>query len=162
MSPDVLSTLNAQYNHELGAAHAYKALACWCAFQNYGGFAEFFDKQSDEELEHAELFRDHLLDRGEMPVIGALPAPRTTFANLHEAVAHAGVMERANSAGINACYVAALKDSDFAAQVFLHGLISEQVEEEAWCSALLAKVEQATCAGALYSLDRHVIKDFAD
>ncbi|KAF0094521.1 MAG: ferritin [Puniceicoccaceae bacterium 5H] len=162
MKPEVKTALNEQYLHELGAAHAYRALACWCAFNSYNGFAEFFNKQSEEELEHAEMFSDYLLDRGEMPEVGALPAPRTEFQNLTAVAEQAGIMERANSKGIDECYRIALEVADYATQVFLHDLISEQVEEEAWCATMLDKVKQATCAGALLTLDRHIVKELAE
>ena len=42
----VLTELNRQLNHELGAAHAYLAMSIWCAAQNLKGFAGFFAKQA--------------------------------------------------------------------------------------------------------------------
>lgn len=38
----------------------------------------------------------------------------------------------------------------------LHWFISEQVEEEAWSDKLLVKTREATCAGAMLNLDRHL------
>jgi len=67
-------------------------------------------------------------------------------------------LERANTAGIHAAYETALAEKDYPAQVLLHWFISEQVEEEAWSDKLLVKTREATCAGALLNLDRHLSK----
>jgi ferritin len=70
-------------------------------------------------------------------------------------------LERANTAGIHAAYETALAEKDYPAQVLLHWFISEQVEEEAWSDKLLVKTREATCAGGLSSLDRHLSKILA-
>jgi ferritin len=66
--------------------------------------------------------------------------------------------ERANTAGIHAAYETALAEKDYPAQVLLHWFIGEQVEEEAWSDKLLVKTREASCAGALLNLDRHLAK----
>jgi ferritin len=53
-------------------------------------------------------------------------------------------------------YEAALAAKDYAAQVLMHGFISEQVEEEAWCLEMVERVQAASCAGSLSDLDRHI------
>ena len=58
----VLTELNRQFNQELGASHAYLALAAWCEAQNLKGFAKFFHKQSGEERERTRASR--LISRG--------------------------------------------------------------------------------------------------
>lgn len=152
----VLSELNRQLNHELTAAHAYRALSLWCADRNFTGFASYFDKQSDEEQEHAERIMNHLIDRGVQPELAAIPAPKQDFKALLDVAKHAQAMERANTEGINAAYEAALAAKDYPAQVLLHWFINEQVEEEAWCQEMVERVAAATCAGALTDLDRHI------
>lgn len=154
--PAVLSELQRQLNYELGAAHAYTALALWCAAENLKGFARFFHKQSGEEREHAQRFMDHLLDRGVSPVLTALPAPRIEFTTVLDIANHARSMEQSNTGGIHQAYEVALREKDYPAQVALQWFISEQVEEEAWCDELVARVKAANCAGGLASLDRHL------
>jgi ferritin len=154
--PRVLSELQRQLNHELGAAHAYTALAMWCADQNLKGFARYFHKQSGEEREHAQKFMDHLLDRGAMPALRAIDAPDTRFKTLLEVARHARAMEHANTAGIHQAYEAALKAKDYAAQVLLQWFVAEQVEEEAWCDEMVERVEASQAAGGTSFLDRHI------
>jgi len=152
----VLSELNRQLNQEFGAAHSYRALALWCEDQNFKGFARYFAKQADEEQQHAGRFAAHLLDRGALPELGALKAPKGQFKSLLEVAQHAQSMEITNTQGINTVYEAALEAKDYPAQVLLHGFINEQVEEEAWCLEMVERVQAASCAGGLSDLDRHI------
>ncbi len=154
--PTVLSELNRQLNHELSAALAYQALSIWCRAENLSGFAEFFAKQAGEEREHAQKIIDHVLDRRGMPQLAALPAPGQDFGSLADVARSAQEMERANTRGINAVYEAAVAAKDYPAQVLMHWFINEQVEEEAWSAEMVERVQAASCAGGLSSLDRHI------
>lgn len=156
MPARVLSELQRQLNHELGAAHAYTALAVWCVDHNLKGFGRFFYKQSGEEREHAQKLMNHLLDRGVMPELGALAAPKTRLKTLLDVAKLARAMEHANTAGINQAYEAALKAKDYPSQVLLQWFIIEQVEEENWCDEMVERVEGAQAAGGLSYLDRHI------
>lgn len=151
-----LKELQRQLNQELGAAHAYLGLAVWCEMENLKGFARYFSKQAQEERAHAQKFSQHLLDRGVLPALGALPDPKTNFRALIDIAKQAMAMEQANTAGINACYEAALHDKDYASQPLLLELIKEQVEEEDWASEMVERVESAGCAGGVMDLDRHI------
>lgn len=158
----VVTELQRQFNHELGAAHAYTALAVWCAAQNLKGFSRFFHKQSGEEREHAQRFMDHLIDRGATPELSALPAPKAKFKNVLEVAKHARAMEHANTAGIHKAYEAALKAGDYATQVHVQWFITEQVEEEAWCDEMVERVEAAMASGGIGFLDRHIERYLAE
>jgi ferritin len=152
----VAKELQRQFNEELGAAQGYLALAVWCHDANLKGFARYFSKQANEERGHAQKFMEHLLDRGVMPKVGAIEAPKGEFSGLLEVAKQAQLMEQKNTAGINACYEAAMKDGDYPAQVLLQWFINEQVEEENWTDEMVARVERADCAGGLAELDRHI------
>ncbi|HVV70167.1 MAG TPA: ferritin [Verrucomicrobiae bacterium] len=152
----VLTELNRQFNHELTASHSYRALSLWCEDQNLQGFARFFAKQSAEELVHASKISGYVIDRGVLPEVAAIPAPKGQFKSLLEAAQHAQSMEIANTQGINAVYEAALAAKDYPAQMLMQWFISEQVEEEAWCLEMIERVQAATCAGGLSDLDRHI------
>ncbi len=161
VAPKVLTELNRQLNHELGAAHAYQALSIWCAARNFTGFAAFFAKQAGEERDHAGKMIAHVLDRGAAPELAALPAPPSDQASLLDVALQAQSMELANTRGIHAVYEAALAEKDYPAQVLMHWFISEQVEEEAWCDEMIDRVKGASCAGSLSDLDRHIGRHLA-
>lgn len=162
IAPPLLTELQRQLNHELGAAHAYTALAIWCFDQNLKGFSRYFYKQAGEEREHAQRFMDHLLDRGALPALAAIAAPRTSFDSLIDVARHARDMEQANTRGINQAYEIALAEKDYPAQVLLHWFINEQVEEEAWADEMVARVEASTTPGGMQALDRHLDRYLAD
>jgi ferritin len=152
----VLAELNRQINHELSAAHSYRALSVWCADQNLKGFASFFGEQATEEQEHAEKIISHLIDRGCAPDLAAIAAPRQSFKSLLEVAQQAQAMEQTNTQGIHAVYEAAVNGKDFPSQVLMHWFIGEQVEEEAWSTEMVERVQASTCAGSLSDLDRHI------
>jgi ferritin len=158
MSPKLISVLNKQANQEFHAGQAYLGMSYWCEVHHYSGFAKFFHEQVAEEQGHAGRILKHLADREVVPTIGALAAPTVSFKHLNELAQAAYDLERANTAGIHAAYETALNEKDYPAQVLLHWFISEQVEEEAWSDKLLVKTREASCAGALSSLDRHLSK----
>jgi ferritin len=158
ISAPVLGELNRQLNHELAAAHAYQALAAWCAVRNLKGFAGFFTRQAAEEREHADKFLAYLLDRGAAPELAAIPAPLQQYDSLLQVAVQARGMEQSNTRGIHAAFEAALAARDYPTQVLLHWFIAEQVEEEAWTHEMVDRVEGATCAGGLLDLDRHIVK----
>ena len=156
--PKVLSELKRQLNQELNAAHGYLAMSIWCSAQNLKGFARFFAKQADEERTHAGKLIEHLVNRGAPPEFEALAAPRQDFPELLGLALHAQSMEQANTQGIDAVFAAALAGNDYPAQVLMHWFINEQVEEAAWATELINRVEKANCAGSREQLDRHIEK----
>jgi len=152
----VVAEINRQLNYELSAAQSYRALSLWCTDQNLKGFAAFFAKQTAEEQEHAAKLAAHLLDRRVRPELTAINAPKQNFKSLLDVAQQAQAMEIANTQGINAVYEAALAAKDYPAQVLMHWFISEQVEEEAWSTEMVERVQAASCAGSLSDLDRHI------
>ena len=152
----VLTELNRQFNQELSAAHGYLGLALWCEDQNLNGFASYFSKQLAEEHAHAKKISEHLIDRGVLPEVAAISAPKHNFKSLLEAALHAQATEIANTQGINAVYEAAVAAKDYGAQMLMQWFISEQVEEEAWCLEMVERVQAANCAGGMSDLDRHI------
>lgn len=148
--------LNRQLNQELSAAQSYLALSVWCDIRNLKGFGKYFVKQAGEERAHADRILKHLTDRGETADLAAVPAPKQEFRTLLEVAQQAQAQERANTLGVNAVYEAAVAAKDYPAQVLMHWFINEQVEEEDWAAEMVERVQEATCAGSLSTLDRHI------
>jgi ferritin len=161
MNPSLQAALTEQANHELFAAHSYRAMAIWCDDKDYNGFAKFFFTQAAEETEHADKFIRHLLDRGVMPALTGFEAPRTEFDKLFEVAKLAQTLEERNSANIHQCYGIAQEVKDYASHPMLLEFISEQVEEESWASTMVTLTKRAECSGAIYNLDRHIIKEIS-
>jgi ferritin len=158
LSVPLLDQLNRQLNHELYASHSYLAMSAWCDSRHLAGLAGFFRRQSVEETEHAMFIFDHLQDRGAVPVIGAVEAPRREFESLVEVAEHAQALETGNTRGIHEAYQTAMSEGDYPTQVALQTLIQEQVEEEKWAGELVAKAHLAGCCGAMLMLDHRYAK----
>jgi ferritin len=156
IAPKVVEELSRQFNLELAAAHSYLALSIWCEVRNLKGFASYFVKQAAEERTHADRIIKHLTDRGVKAEVAAVPAPKQEFRTLFEVAQQAQAQEQTNTQGINAAYEAAVAAKDYPAQVLMHWFINEQVEEEDWASEMVERVQEATCAGSLSDLDRHI------
>ena len=152
----VVEELTRQFNQELAAAHSYLALSIWCEIKNLKGFGRFFVKQAGEERGHADKIIKHLIDRGMVAQVAALPAPRENFESMLDVAQQAQAQEYSNTLGIGAVYEAAMAAKDYPAQVLMHWFINEQIEEEAWANEMVERVQSALCAGSVASLDRHI------
>lgn len=159
MQPTLATAFNQQANRELYTSLLLRSLSYWAEIRHHSGFAEFFDRQSEEEETHAKNFFAHLADRDVTPVVGPVPAAPADHADLTSIARLLYDHERENTRAIHALYELAVSEKDYACQVFLHPYISEQVEEEAWTDRLLERTRRATCAGALFNLDRHLVKE---
>lgn len=161
MKPELIEAFEKQIAHEFYAAQMYLAMSNWCAVESYSGFAKFFRKQAEEEREHAEKFIDHLLERGVNPKILALPAAEPSVDSPLATAKLALKLEEENTRGIVACYELALEVKDYPSLSLLQWFIAEQMEEEAWAGDLVTKCTRCECPGALFNLDRHIVKDLA-
>ncbi len=159
MNPSIQAALTDQANHELFASHSYRAMSIWCDDRDFNGFARFFSDQAAEELEHAEKFIRHLLDRGVMPKLSEIHSPVTEFGRLTEVAELARTLEQRNSANIHQCYEIATEVKDYPSHPLLLELIEEQVEEESWADTMVTLTKRAECSGATYNLDRHIVKE---
>lgn len=159
MSPTLATAFLAQANRELATSLLYRALSYWADRHDYNGFKDLFDAQAEEEESHAKNFYAHLTDRDQAVTVGPFEAIAPTHADLLSVAKAVHAHERANTAAIHALYAMAVAEKDYAAQVFLQTYIAEQIEEEAWTDSLVERVSRSTCGGALYNLDRHIVKD---
>ncbi len=153
-SQSVQQLLNEQVAKELYASNLYLAMSGHFTEANLMGMANWMRIQSEEERGHALRFFDFVLDRDGKVEVGAVEQPPAEFGAPVEVFAQALAHERKVTASINAIYAQAVKDDDYATQVFLQWFINEQVEEEASASEM---VERLTMAGdnraALLMLD---------
>lgn len=159
MNPILATAFNRQANRELHTSLLLRSLSYWAEIHHHTGFSEFFDRQAEEEETHAKNFFSHLADRDVTPTVGPVAAAPAEHADLVSIARLLYDHERDNTRAIHALYELAVSEKDYAAQVFLHPYISEQVEEEAWTDRLLERTRRATCAGGLFNLDHHLVKD---
>jgi ferritin len=154
INPTILAEVNKQIQHEQSNAHIYEGVALYFERLNLRGLGAWFYKQSGDERGHGARLIKHLIERNADVTLGALPAPRTTFANPLEAVQSVLELEQSTTKLIYNLYEAARAEKDYALEILLHWFIKEQVEEEDWATELRDETAQLQASPAhLYQLD---------
>ena len=130
LSTNLQESFNNQINAELASAYLYLSMAAYFEDKNLPGFAHWMRMQNEEETSHAMRFFDYVHDRGGRATLKMIAEPPSDFRSPLDAMERTLEHERKVTALINRMYQLAIEESDYAAQVMLHDLINEQVEEE--------------------------------
>lgn len=130
LSARLQESFNNQINAELSSAYLYLSMAAYFEDKNLPGFSNWMRKQNEEETAHAMRFFDYVHDRGGRAALQAIEQPEADFRSPLDVMERTLNHERKVTALINRMYQLSIEESDYAAQVMLHELINEQVEEE--------------------------------
>lgn len=150
--------LNQQLTKEFYSAYLYLAIANYYTDQNLDGFANWFEVQAKEELDHALLFRKYLLDDGATITLEMIEAPNIQYTQLNDGLIDAYAHEQMITASINDIYFEALNLKDFKTTQFLDWFVKEQGEEEKNASDLCKKYDLfGSDAKALYMLNSELL-----
>lgn len=154
MDQKVLELLNSQINKEFYSAYLYLDMANYYTDKGLDGFANWFEVQAKEEMDHAMLFYQYLQNNDQPVTLEAIGKPDKVFQDpidpLHAALEH----ERYVTGLIHTIYAAAQAANDFRALQFLDWFVKEQGEEEKNATDLITKMELfGQDARALYLLN---------
>lgn len=157
ISKNMARALNEQLNRELYSAYLYQAMGAHSAHEGLGGFAGWFGTQAREEAGHAFKFYGYILGQDARVELKAIDAPPTTFksplAMFEQTLKHEQFVTRS----ILDLVELAVKEKDYATQIFLQWFVTEQVEEESVAQGVLAKIRLVgTDARGLYLVDREM------
>ena len=147
--------MNTQIQAEFYSAQLYLAMSAYSESENYKGFANWLKVQYEEETSHGMKFLHYIVERGGEVELKAIEAPPVKYGSMlkmfEEVLAH----EKKVTALINNLYEVALKEKDYASQIFLQWFITEQVEEEANASEIVAQLKMIgdKSVGGLFQLD---------
>jgi len=130
LNKEIAKLLNEQLKKELYSAYLYLDIANYYADQNLSGFENWFFVQTQEERDHALLFRQYLLNNGESVILEEIAAPREKYNSFREPLVKAFEHEQYVTESINNIYKIAYSISDFRTMQFLDWFIKEQGEEE--------------------------------
>jgi ferritin len=159
LSKNMLTEMNDQIKHEMYSSYLYLSMSAHFEAQNLPGFARWMRVQAQEELEHAMKFFDYLVDRGGKVILQALAQPPVEFGTPEAIFTQVLEHEQFVTARINTLYALAVKESDFASQVFLNWFVIEQIEEEKNATGILETLKMiGDKSTAVYQIDRHVGK----
>src|SRR3546814_14783680 len=78
------AAFNDQITLEFEASLVYRQLAIELELKDLPGMAAWLRHQADEEIVHANKFIDHVADRENHPLIGALNAPKVVGTSVLE------------------------------------------------------------------------------
>jgi ferritin len=151
------AALNKQVNAEYYSAYLYLAMAAKFADLGYAGGVNWMKVQFQEELAHAGMIFDYILERGgevELSDIKAHAKEWTTPLAVYEyTLAH----EQHVTALIGGLADLALEIKDHSTFQFLQWFIAEQVEEEASAQDVCDKIRLAgETPGGMYQVDKEL------
>ena len=154
MDPDLLAGLQQHLTMERQAHIAYTAFALWCAERELRGFVQHFKQEAADEQQHAALFADYLVSRGQTVQLEALPAPRQQWSDIEECLAAVFQMEAEVTTSLQQLYALAERNGDVRTTVFLDPIIQGQIDAEHHAAHLLGRVRLARGnAAALLVID---------
>ncbi|MDF2510582.1 MAG: ferritin [Herbinix sp.] len=130
LNQEVVRLLNEQITKELYSSYLYMDMANYYSDQSLNGFENWFFVQMQEERDHALLFRQYILNNGEVVKLAAVDAPDKSYESFREPLVLAYEHEQFVTASINNIYEAAYNVKDFRTMQFLDWFIKEQGEEE--------------------------------
>ncbi|WP_058485286.1 ferritin [Defluviitalea phaphyphila] len=157
LNKNIVNLLNEQLNRELYSAYLYLDMANYYAENNLNGFENWFYIQTQEERDHAMLYRQYLLNNGESIVLKKVDAPNIKYNNFREPLVNSLEHEQQITSFINNIYDEAYKIKDYRTMQFLDWFIKEQGEEEKNADDNLKKYDLfAGDSKGLYMLDNEM------
>ena len=141
LTDSLLAAYDKQITMEIEASLVYRQLAIVTAAADLPGMAQWLRAQADEEIGHANKFIDHILDRDQVPTIGAIAAPTVPVNGSPAEVFGAALAhEEKVSKAIRELYLAAEKAGDLDSRPLLNWFLEEQIEEEATVREILGQL----------------------
>ena len=134
--------LNSQINEELYSAYLYFAMAADFESKNWMGMSSWMKIQAQEEMGHALKLYNWINERGGKAVFDAIAKPDSSWDTPLDAFSGAYDHEQ----HITSCFYDLVKTArevgDIATEIFLQWFVTEQVEEEANASDIVAEIKK--------------------
>ncbi len=142
MASSFATELNDQIRNEFSASQQYIAVAVYYDSQSLPQLAAHFYRQAVEERNHAMIMVQYLLDADESVVTPGIDPPQTDFADVVAPVSLALAQEKRVTEQIIELVKLAREEGELVGEQFLHWFLTEQREEVASMTQLLAIVER--------------------
>jgi len=137
----IADMLNEQVNKELYSSYLYLDFANYYAAEGLDGFANWYEVQAQEELDHALMIRRYLIDNGICVTFPAIAKPDKVFDSYISPLEAGLEHEKYVTSLINDIYAVAFSEKDFKTMQFLDWFIKEQGEEEKNAEDLIRKMQ---------------------
>lgn len=158
MDKKVHDLMTKQLQNEFFSSYLYLDMANYYTDEGLDGFANWFYVQAQEEMSHAMMFRDYLLNNGEKIQLLPIEAPKDVFKDFGHPLRISLAHEKYVTSCIHNIYTAALEAQDYRTADFINWFIKEQGEEEKNSSDLIKKYELfgKEDKGLLFQLDKEL------
>lgn len=133
--------LNIRIKNEEMSSRLYLQMSNELNYCGYAGAAKLWKKYSDEELHHACLTYNLLLDLDYLPEVPALDKPKQYNCNFVEILKASYEHEQLIATECKQLYIETQKEGDILAMQFAEFLVKEQVEELAKTKYWLDRLE---------------------
>jgi ferritin len=143
LNQSVADALNRHVIEEFAAAAQYLAIALYFDSEVLPQLSQFFQLQSTEEYGHAMKLLQYVTDAGSHPIVPATPEPKNHFESAEECVQLALDQELKVTKLINGLVDVAVRENDHLTRQFLQWFVTEQLEEVATMTDLLATIKRA-------------------
>lgn len=154
LKPEIRALIEDQANYEFFSAYIYLGMYSYYADQNLNGFANWFHIQAQEELDHAMLMVQYILNNSEKVSFPAVHEVLSDYHSFDMPLKAAYKHELKVTERIHHIYDAALAIKDFRTTQFLDWFVKEQGEEEKNIEDIIKRYEIfAQDSKGLYNLD---------
>ncbi len=149
--------LNDQINAELYSAYLYLQMASFFTINNFDGFANWMEVQVQEEMAHAKIFYNHILERGGKVNLLTIEQPPYDWNSALQIFEAAYKHEQYVTSRIHKLMILAKDENDFPSISMLNWFVDEQVEEESNTERLSNQLRLIGDSGqGLLMLDREL------
>lgn len=159
MDKNVIEAMNEQINLEMYSGYLYLNLSIQMERLNYKGYSQWLADHYFEELSHAQDFIKYLQKRNVSASLLDIKVHNVSYKEPLDVAKAVLEHEKKVTQSIYKLHDLAKKYSDYATEIFLHGYISEQIEEE---DIALGIIDKFTFAGdstaAKYAVDREFVR----
>lgn len=153
----IAEMLNEQVNKELYSGYLYLDFANYYADEGLDGFANWYEVQAQEELDHALMMRRYLIDNGVRVTCEQIARPDKKPTSFSDALDMGYAHEQYVTKCITEIYHEAVAQKDYKTMQFLDWFIKEQGEEEKNAEDLLKKFKLfGKDAKGLYALNQEL------
>lgn len=141
LTPAIEKALNEQLNKEFYSAYLYLAMSAYCAHRGFNGAANWFRQQYKEEEMHGMKMYDYIINRDGKVTLAPVEGPANDYGSMLETFQASLEHEQYMTSNLNELSDLAMKEKDHATYNFLQWYVTEQVEEEATVSDIIAKIK---------------------
>lgn len=137
----VTALLNEQVNKEFYSAYLYLDFANFYKDKSLDGYANWYEIQAKEEMDHAMMMIRYLQDNEHKVVLETIDKPAHLLDKLDDPLRAGLEHERYVTSLIHAIYDAAYEIKDFRTMRFLDWFVEEQGEEEKNAADMISRYD---------------------